>query len=900
MVPDPWDFTSLPILKKDSSEMNGSLSLSDDDEDKIVDEFLETMRSKKRKITLQSNLSHPDTVVDDFVKATLQSNQEQGVVGNEVEGEKIEIVSYDQSESEGHLSAAAIYDDVASNIYTGDFELGDFLSRPVEIKSGEFDVGSNFTTVGILPWSLFLNDAAIIKKISNYSYIQCKLKVKIVINSTQFIYGLYGMSYHPHHTWNPISSNGDDFRCLSQRPTIWIEPHKNKGGVIELPFFHYNNWLKLDHINDSIDMGKLTLYQVVQSQAANADLTNKPSYTVYAWAEDVKLCGNTVKAVLQSKKDEYGNKPISSMASAVSSVAESLSNLPVIAPFAKATQIGADAVGAISSVFGFTNVPVIDNAVPYKSMPFHGLASTEISNVVDKLTLDPKNELCIAPGTVGLPDVDELAIQHLISKEAILTTVDWEQTSAQDTSLFRSQVTPTMCNPSGEANQTKLLDTPLGMVSRLCSNWRGDIIVRVKIIASQYHRGRLRVSYDPTGDIFTNPVSTTVVQTKIIDISDQTDIQFRIPYMAATSWLRTRDGLHHDYEITTADSTMTYDEDFHNGRFQIRVLNPLTAPINTATAKLVISVKGADNFEIANPSDINFGQTGLPSPFTVQSNMKSGTIDDETGEEVCTMVMGSVAIPPKNRYLVNMGEQFQSLRTLLRRSCMINNELALRTGAGVNSTQFYKYTMTKYPPSYGYDTNGMHSAEGLVTPASDFNFNYASVTPYTWIAPCFVGQRGSMIWHFNASFTDGVDSVKVRRITETDVDTQAELRVITSNYASGSYSDSARNSISKSGPGVSGLSLVNQRTQAGLSVLMPQYSKYRFVSTDPANATYGRDSDDTENEKFVVEMVVPNSTDNTPCTYERYSSVGTDFNLFYFLNVPPRYVYALPTAGASP
>eukprot|EP00918_Siedleckia_nematoides_P100249 GHVU01219146.1.p1 GENE.GHVU01219146.1~~GHVU01219146.1.p1 ORF type:complete len:433 (+),score=4.45 GHVU01219146.1:189-1301(+) len=370
--------------------------------------------------------------------------------------------------------------------------------------------------------------------------------------------------------------------------------------------------------------------------------------------------------------------------------------------------------------------------------------------------------------------------------------------------------------------------------------------------------------------------------------------------MAATSWLRTRGTLVHDWENTTADSTMTYDEDFHNGRFQIRVLNPLTAPINTATAKLVISVKGADNFEIANPSDIDFGTTGLPSPFTVQSNMKSGTIDDETGEEVCTMVMGSVATPPKNRYLVNMGEQFQSLRTLLRRTCMINNELALRTGAGANSTQFYRYVMTKYPPGYGYDTNGMHSAKGLATPASDFNFNYTTVTPYTWISPCFVGQRGSMIWHFNATFTDGVESVKVRRITETDVDTQAELRSLTNNYAAGSYSDTARNSVSRSGPGVSGLSLVNQRTQAGLSVLMPQYSKYRFVSTDPANATYGRDSDDTENEKFAVEMVIPNSTANTPCSYERYSSIGTDFNLFYFLNVPPRYVYALPTAGASP
>jgi len=430
----------------------------------------------------------------------------------------------------------------------------------------------------------------------------------------------------------------------------------------------------------------------------------------------------------------------------------------------------------------------------------------------------------------------------------------------------------------------------------LCSNWRGDIIVRMRVIASQYHRGRLRVSYDPQGNIFVDSNSTTVVQTKIIDISENTDIQFRIPYMAATSWLRTRATAVDDYDMITGTTSLSYDEDFHNGRFQIRVLNPLSAPKDTAPATLVISIRGADNFEIANPSDIRFG-SNYPSNFVVQSKSASGNIDPETGEEVEVMVMGTSSPPVASRYMVNMGEQFQSLRPLLRRTCMVNLELATRTGAGSNSTTFFKFIQSKYPPSWGYDPDGIHEGDSLKTPGTDKRFNFTTINPYTWISPCFVGQRGSMMWHFNADFPGGVGNVKVRRITETDADVLAELRTTRTLYATGSYYDTARNSIIRSGPGTSGQAMTNQRTQSALSVLMPQYNKYRFVSASPDFAVFGTDEDDTENEKFAVEVQIPASTANAPCTFERHYSVGTDFTLFYFLNVPPRYIYTNPTAA---
>jgi hypothetical protein len=790
-----------------------------------------------------------------------------------------------------------------SDIYTEDCELGRFLSRPVLIQHRVLPVGLPFSPVDYSIWTEYFSNPQIKRKLENYGYIQCKLKVKVVVNSTPFVYGAYGLSYHPMVTLSPIDSNSDDPIFLSQRQTIWIEPHNGSGGEMELPFFHYKNWLELTSTSEVDNMGKMRLWQLVENLAANASLTTPPSLSIYAWAEDVRLAANTVKLTLQSKQeevrpaektnDEYGETPVAKAASAgagvSATIAEMTTGVPYLGAFARATTIGAGILSSVASIFGFTNVPVIENAMPYKSMPFHGLASSEIGNVVDKLTLDPKNELSISPETVGLPAIDELSIPYLTGKEAIIDTILWESSDASDSMLFQAAVTPTICNIESLTDQRMLKDTPMGFVSRLFSNWRGDIIVRVRVIASQYHKGRLRVSFDPVGDIFADADSTTVVQTKIVDIADSMDMQFRIPYMAPQSWLRVRPTPVTDHS-QRLEAAPVLDNDFHNGAFTIRVLNTLSAPIDTAPATLVVSVRAADNFEVTNPSDIDFGDE-FPSYYTVQSK------DMHWDDEVTQHVMGVSTPPPKNRYLVNMGEQIQSLRPLLRRSFFINSERSNDTSVSDTYSTYYKFTQTKYPPSFGYDPQGIHDATSL-TGGAVARFNYCTNNPITWVTSAFIGQRGSMIWHYNVNYSKFVDTMRVRRLTETDVTSLADLRNLTVNFGVGSYSNVARGSITRAGPGVSGLSVVNQRTQAGLSVLMPQYSKFRFVSTNPDTTNFGSDMDDSENEKFVFEMITSNESTSVPF-YERYCSIGTDYNVFYFLNVPPRYLYGNPSAGST-
>lgn len=798
--------------------------------------------------------------------------------------EKSEVVTINMPVSSA-VNYAAIYDDVATDIYTQDFSLGEFLSRPTKLHHTTFTPGSPFVTVDYQIWEDFFSNTRIAKKLDNFAYIQCTLKLKIVVNSTPFVYGLIGYTYTPQTGLTFINSDSNNKICLSQRPTTWIDLSTSQGGEMVLPFFHYKNWLEIGSLSEVHDFGELKIWQLVQPTVANAGITSTPSVTVYGWIENVKLYGNTINLAVQSGEDNYPNGPVSSVASTIGNAADYFANIPIIGRFAKATSIGAKAVGAIATMFGFTNNPIITDATPIKSQPFHGLASAHISNVVDKLTLDPKNELSISPTTVGLPARDELAIADLTSRESIIASASWATASASGTLLFACNVCPTLCEATnGVANQWKLIDTPLGMTSRLFSNWRGDIKFRFKVVKTPYHKGSLVINYDPAGNIITTSDNNNVVQTVIVDISETDEFEIVVPYMAPQSFLRNNAVTQNDWAVN-GGSIATYNDDYHNGRLTVRVLNNLTAPLDTASVSVVAWVSGCDNFELGNPSDLRLGTTNQyrPSPFQIQSG-------EEPKTSIKQFVMGVSTPTSPHIYDVNFGERIASVRELMRRAMYINMERA-NTNVSGTSLNKYVFTHTKYPPSYGFDSNGIHGAQQINGEEVDVNFNFTHPNVYSWMQTCFVGMRGSMIWHYCGLHDEQIPTMKVCRITETTVSTRANLRALTSDILATSYSGSAKVSI-ENGAGLSGQSLVHQATQAGLSVLYPQYTKFRFVSASPTYSTYGIAKDDTINEKFELTVVNPNN--GRFSGYDRYCSIGPDFNFFFFVNVPPRYNYVIP------
>jgi hypothetical protein len=373
-------------------------------------------------------------------------------------------------------------------------------------------------------------------------------------------------------------------------------------------------------------MGALHLLEVEPLISANGSVGQFVDIQVYVWFEKVQMSGLTHKAPLQmgvmsqvadkapqmwkaataKSADEYAKKPISSIASTVAAVTRPLSSIPGIGVFAKATSIGASAVGSIASLFGWTNPPNIANVEPVRQAPYHAFSSAAISVPGDTMTLDPKSELCVDPRTVGLGDVDELTISNVSQRECYIGTCSWATTDAPQVTLAATPVHPLhYIRAPNAVNGDEISISPVGLLSRTFGYWRGDLIFRFKVIATEYHRGRLRLSWDPVSSLFGSSANNNTSLNRIVDISLEKDIEVRIPYNQARHWLATPNMLAlgaKSYLRVKGDVFADFvDPETTNGILTLLVLNALSAPEPTAGVDILIFVRGAPNLEFCVP-----------------------------------------------------------------------------------------------------------------------------------------------------------------------------------------------------------------------------------------------------------------------------------------------------------
>jgi len=772
---------------------------------------------------------------------------------------------------------------------TENMDLVKFLSRPVRIAAftwNESDaVGTSHT---YSPWNLFFTDTRVQYKLNNFSFIQCKLKIKILINASPFYYGSMYCGYQPLPALTPstiISSTGtQQLIPYSQRPCVWLSPQHNQGAEMELPFFYFKNWLNAQSASDMTDMGQLTFLNYTALQSANGVTGDGVSIAVYAWAEEVKLSGPSVGLATQSLEvqgDEYGNGPVSSVASAIASAAGYFTSIPVIGPFATATQMGASAVSSIAKLFGYTNVPVIGDTQPFRPEPFPKMASTDIGFPIEKLTLDAKNELTIDPTAIGLKSEDEMAISSLVQRDSYLCTATWASSSAVDTILFASAVCPMLQDQTSQATTLTFYQTPMAWLSSMFLHWRGDIIFKFKVIASVYHKGRLRISFDPSGsnseNIYTDANSANVVFTEIVDLGDTNEVEMRIPFQQAYPFLLTQNYLTAPQWWSTSSSpSFSGSPTLNNGVLTVRVQTILTAPVASSSVSILVHVRAADNFELANPRDLQ----NSASMFQVQS---------AESPSVSTIIGTDKPNINEQRNLVHFGERVLSLRQLLRRYTMVNADYVPQ--AATAFIQVSQKIFTKMPPMYGFDPYGQNSAKGLVTTASNFPFNFTQPHPLNWVCPAFVAYRGSVNWTFNAAYPSEINHLRVAR-TPDAVHVLPGLLTEKARQGAGATGSSIAQAALSCIPGAAGSALTTQLTNAGLNVQCPMYTNTRFQSTAPKYTMHPSATDGALYDTYVLEVSSRSDQQGSlGALLWTYAAAGTDFGLHFFLNVPSWILY---------
>lgn len=804
--------------------------------------------------------------------------------------EDTHVVAHFVDQTEGvNVEYPRLYSDVRDGEHRDIAELTHFLSRPVLIDTITWsETRTPPYQWGLYqPWYQFFNNATIKYRLNNFSAIACTLRIKIVINASPFYYGSALASYIPNSNTSigeaQTATDAAALITLSQVPHIWIYPSAQQGGEITCPFFYETNWLPLT-ASATQGMGTLAINVVNQLQSANGVSGAAVTMQIWAWAEDVKLMGPTINLAVQAgRKDEYGSRPVSSVASATAHIAKNLSRVPVIGPAATAVGAVASAVGDVASLFGFTKVPVIDPPIPMVPKPFANFASTDIGTTVEKLTLDTKNDLSIDPRVGGLPDKDELALQGLLARESYLTSFTFSTTNNVDDLLFASFVKPHgMLGVAalGNAGLYPLYcPTPLQYFTSMFEFWRGPIVFRFKVVATPFHQGRIRFSYDPVGDISTNVPDYASIFNEVVDLAHTNDFEVVVPYMQAIGWCRTFQDIAPCYK-SNAPLGATHTAGADNGIVTVRAVTMLTAPTSASTISIQVFVRAGEEFEVANPNFLQSGRTYL----AIQSGEKS-SMEMAYGDVHQIVISDQRPVNHDDLFTTNMGEKVASLRQVLQRTCQgVSNQYV-----GVNGTnQFASLVMyqTPFPCWYGYSATGRHTANTQSGTPATAGFNFCAVTPWHYVAACFAGMRGSMQWHFNVdttasavvpshmSVTRHTNSFNVGNYNETDT-----LATITVNNVPNAVLDSDY---------AEGGALTNTRTNTGLSVLVPFYNANRWISTSPWTGDTGNSSDSSDRNNIRLRInYYPSAANPTNPRIDRYFSIGPDFTFLFFLAAAP-------------
>lgn len=786
---------------------------------------------------------------------------------------------------------------------SNDATLQNFFSRPIKIATHEWGVNSNLS-FDINPWSLYFGNPRVTNRLSNYNIMRAKLHVKIVINGNGFQYGRAMVSYLPFDIYDTLSSNAalirQDLVQASQQPRVFLDPTTSQGGELVLPFFNYMNYCSIPYSQWSA-LGQLYFRSLNPLKHANG-ATDLVTISVFAWAEDVEMSVLTSAEcddiLPQSGKevDEVNKEGIvSGPATAIAKAAGALTKVPYIAPFAQATEMAASTTAAIAKMFGYCRPPVVKNPDPYKPYVASSLAMTNTGDGPSKMSVDAKQELSIDPRIAGLNGVDSLNIKEIAKRESYLTTFSWNIGTAPETLLWNARVDP--CIWAQNSGPPTTYHFPACAMAALpFKYWTGTMKFRFQIVCSAFHKGRLKVVYDPNY-FKSNEYNTNYLS--IIDIADKTDFTVEIANGQPITLLEHvkpgKESISTMYSTTPYTAPPSYPRS--NGVVGVFVVNELTTPnsVQSNDIEINVFVSMGDDFEVFVPDD-HFQYFTCKPTLQPQSGYEGKLVSESqnTEEPSAPQQMHAETLGPtmsdnSDINKVYTGECITSFRTMLKRYNLWN---------AVGS-------LTNEPRTRGGRLSMFPYYRGRVAGAVDLDsannpYNYCNTILLHWCAWAFSGWRGSIRWkilprgpivlnHKSTIYIQrhsmGANEPAFRRFSATPVGASTDSAASRTIVIEDDFTNFPKQLVPFSG--TKGQVYQCGEINPSVEFEMPYYSPYRF--------TPGKEEDHTSianwKEGFDYLIDARGYPENF---WDFHVAAGEDLQFYFFTGLPRLYYEASP------
>lgn len=599
----------------------------------------------------------------------------------------------------------------------------DFLSKPQIISTIDWNASALPNTVlfQVRPEDILTTYPIYADKFKGFGLIRGTCVVRLVLNAEPFHAGKLICSFIPCEGEGGDSSWRQS--CLnqkSQQPNVELDCRDSEA-VIKLPYIAPTDYYNIK--DNSIGWGLLTL-SVLSSLTTGSGGPSVVNVTAFAHFEDfemaapmkpqsgagaIKKYDRPKKAVSTSNSDKEASimedRSVSKALMMGSTVLSKVAEIPMLTPLAQPASWVFRGLSGVASWFGWSK-PYTDGpqqVVTRKFIP--NMANSSGACTTSILAMYHDNAVDIMPHMSG-SGIDEMSLDYLKHVKAFASRFTISTTTAVDTLLYTKYVGPKFLGEykghTGTIFSYNSNSFPPGAyLAHFFALWRGGVKIHLKFVKTDYHSGRVLVTYTPgTAAVVPTTVGdTTYSLREIVDIRGNSDVTLELPYLLNVPYISTDDMM---------------------GTLNIMVLNELRAPTTVAqTIDVLVYFSFCGDYELAIPG------VGLPStsggdpplttlPFVPQYSPPEKLVDDVIGGYVCP----SFDMGPSRTCI---GETFTSIKQLL------NKYTTLWTRAPVSTLNgfvcIYPYTMSV---CIAIDTTGDISVPAMYGDAlSNFACGYA-------------------------------------------------------------------------------------------------------------------------------------------------------------------------------
>jgi hypothetical protein len=582
---------------------------------------------------------------------------------------------FDEGEA---ITVAKVQKHEPAKFVWGDSDIQNFLAKPFLIKQGIWHTSDTFATGPLYNGSIAaaLNGNTYwTNKLQGYMLMRAKAVIRLVINANPFQQGKLIMAVLPLAS-NFTTDTGFATRRVNtlqgfrQLPCVEIDC-RDTVAILEIPYIAPNNWYNLK--TQYYDWGTIYL-QILSVLALTATTDTTVDYAIYLHFEDLELGAPMVpqmakpkfkaKNLSEAEAEGYSKTTVSGVLKSVSTAATALADVPIISSIAGPAAWVTGVMSNVAAAFGWSK-PISEEGPMIVSRQFNRyMACSDGVDTSYPLAISASNKLEPSDQT-SLYGVDEMSAKFLYNVSTFWQNFSWSGSvpsgDAVPSLLLSQNISPSLFYGtgtfiSGVHTVTFNQGPPLYYLSPLFELWRGSVEITIKFAKTQYHSGRLQITWTPSGgagSTVPTRASGMLALREIVDIRTQSEITLTLPYMCDSNYIPTSQP---------------------SGRLDILILNELRAPDSVANAiDCLVYVRGGPDFEFAVPCQTTVW------PYSPQMDSTSLT-------QLISKPIANSSVPTEDcqQAAESVGEKWLSIKQFLMRYTPFYSDIARSSVLTVN------------------------------------------------------------------------------------------------------------------------------------------------------------------------------------------------------------------------